>query len=351
MELLKQLIEAKGPVGFETNVQRVFYHHMLARTGNIKVDAYGNVIAQFGTGSKQFPSILFTAHADELGFQVSYVNDEGFIAFLPLGGHDEKIVPGRHIVIHTANGLVPGVIGSKAVHTQTSDEYYKAGKINKMWIDIGAKDRDRALELVAIGDPITYVDTFKQLDGNIIAGRGFDDKAGLFAIARCLDFIKQDKMVATLHLASTVQEEVGFKGARMTVHGVTPDIAIAVDVCFTTDCPDMEKKELGDTKLDGGPILTRGPLLNHKVFNRLVNVAKENEIPYQVMAANEGTGTEADVFQITKSGIPTALISIPNRYTHTPVELVSMDDLTNTARLLAAFAESVNVEDNWNIEL
>jgi endoglucanase len=356
LAFLKSLVDADGPTGYETNVQRVFKGHVECLGARTLPDAYGNVVARIDHGAEHgvgytAPRLLFVAHADELGFQVRNVDKEGFIWFGPLGGFDEKIVPGRNVIIHTENGAIPGVIGSKAVHAQTSKEYEEAGKIKGMWIDIGAKDKARALELVAIGDPITYCDTFRELDGKVVAGRGFDDKAGLFSIARSITYMRRCDLHADLSIASVVQEEIGFYGAKMVAQREMPNLAIVVDVCWTSDCPEMEENELGEIKLGGGPIIARGPKLNHKMVSRLISLAKENDLPYQILAESGDTGTDADVIQTACGGVPTALISIPNRYTHTPVELVSLDDLENTAKLLAAFAHSVKADDNWNVEI
>jgi endoglucanase len=228
-----------------------------------------------------------------------------------------------------------------------AEERKKGSAIKGLWIDIGAPTRKRALELVAIGDPVTYNEEYTELDGRIAAGRGFDDKIGVFVIGHALQLLHGNKLAAGVFAVSTVQEEIGLRGAHTSAFGIDPQVGIAVDVTNASDHPTVDAKLVGEVKLGAGPVITRGPNINPLVFERLVAAAKRRKIPYQVKAANRGTGTDANAIQLTRAGVATGLVSIPNRYMHTPAELISLADAENAAKLLAAFIESLTGAESW----
>lgn len=341
------IVNSLSPSGYEQATQKMYKKYMKEFADEIRTDSHGNVIAVLNPGGS--PRVMLAGHCDELGFQINHVDDDGFLYFLPLGGHDQGIVPGRRVTIHAAKGPVPGVIGKKAIHLMTPEERKKPSQIKDLWIDIGVSSKKEALKRVEIGDPVTYNETFQELAGNRAVARGFDDKIGVFVVGYALMLLSKKSISAEVCAVSTVQEEVGLRGARTSAFGIDPDVGIAVDVTFASDFPTVEKKQLGDIRIGGGPAVTRGPNINHKVFDRLVTAAKSNKIPYQVEAANRPTGTDANVIQVTRAGVATGLVSVPNRYMHTPAELVSLDDAENTSRLLAAFIEKLTGKEKWTM--
>ena len=342
---LTEIVNAVSPTGYETGAQEVYKRHMKGYADEIRGDSHGNTIAILNPGGS--PRIMLAGHCDELGFQIHYVDDDGYLYFLPLGGHDQGIVPGRRVTIHTTAGPVPGVIGKKPIHVMSPEERKKASEIKKLWIDIGASSKERALELVQIGDPVTYNEEFAELDNGLAVARGFDDKIGVFTVGHALQLLKKTPPAAAVYAVSTVQEEIGLRGAQTAAFGIDPTVGIAVDVTFATDHPSIEKKEIGEVKIGGGPVIARGPNISPRVFERLVTAAKEEDIPYQVAAVNRGTGTDANAIQLTRASVATGLVSVPNRYMHTPAELVSLEDAENVAKLLAAFIRRVSPDDDW----
>ncbi len=342
LAFLKDLLAAPSPSGFEQPAQKVWREYMAPYAERITTDLHGNCIATLHESGS--PRVLLAGHVDELGFMVNYINDAGFIFFRTIGGFDLNIIPGRRVRIHTKNGPVPGVTGKKAIHVMTEEDRKKKLEIEDLWIDIGAKDRQEAESLVRVGDPITYAESFEIMRGSIAVSRAFDDKAGSFAVGEVLRLLAGKTFDAAVYAVSTVQEEVGLRGARTSAFGIDPKVGIAVDVTHATDHPDMKRERLGSVKLGGGPAIARGPNISPVVERMLIETAKAEGIPYQLEAAPGGTGTDANAIQLTRAGVATGLVSIPLRYMHTAAEVISLDDLENVSRLLAAFI--LRVQEN-----
>jgi len=342
---LKSLLEAPSPSGYEQPAQKLWRSYMTAHADRVATDVHGNCLAILN--EKGSPRILLAGHVDELGFIVTYINDDGYIFFRTIGGFDLNIIPGRRVRIHTRNGIIPGVTGKKAIHVMTEDERKKKLDFQDLWIDIGVKNRAEAQALVRVGDPVTYVDSFEVLRGDIVASRAFDDKAGSFAVGEVLRLLAGRSFSAAVFAVSTVQEEVGLRGARTSAFGVDPQVGIAVDVTHATDHPDMDKRRVGDVKLGGGPVIARGANINPVVERMLIQAAEEEGIPYQLEGEPGGTGTDANAIQITRSGVATGLISIPLRYMHTAAEVLSLEDVSNVSRLLAAFITRVTAKTDF----
>lgn len=342
VQFLGQLVEAPSPSGFEQPAQRIWRGYMAPYADEIYTDLHGNAIAVKNKSGS--PRVLFTGHCDELGFMVNYIADEGFIHFLTIGGFDLNIIPGRRVKIHSTNGPVLGVTGKKAIHVMTDEDRKKALKVEDMWIDIGAKDKKEAESLVSVGDPITYTVGFEELRGDRAISRGFDDKAGSFAVGEVLRLLSDQAPAAAIYAVSTVQEEVGLRGAHTSAYGIDPKVGVAVDVTHATDHPTMDKKRVGDVKLGGGPVISRGANISPVVERMLIETAKEEHLPYQIEAAPRGTGTDANAIQLTRAGVATGLVSIPLRYMHTSTEMLSLEDLENVSKLLAAFAVKITDE-------
>jgi putative aminopeptidase FrvX len=340
INFLKDLIAAPSPSGFEGPAQKVWRERTSKFVDEVRVDVHGNNIAVLNPEGS--PRIMLAGHVDEVGFMVKYISDDGFISFATIGGVDIHLAPARRVMIHTSTGPVMGVVGKKPIHLM--DPQARASQKlewHQLWIDLGAKDRKEVEKKVALGDPITFPDGFEVLNGNCVIGRGFDDKAGAFTVSETLRLLKGRNLKASVYGVATVQEELGLRGGKTSAHGIDPEIGIAIDVTFASDHPDTDKKQLGDISLGKGPVLARGPNINPRVYSRLVKLAGSGKIPYQVEPAPRATGTDANVIQMTRSGVAAGLVSIPNRYMHTPVEMINLSDLENAAKLLAAYIESL----------
>jgi len=340
LKFLEDLINSHSPSGFEGDAVKVWKKRTGEFTKDIMVDVHGNAMGVINPDGR--PRVMLAGHIDEIGYMVKYIDKDGFLFFSPIGGIDLHLVPGQRVWIKGKKGDVFGVVGRKPIHLQTPEDRDKVTKIENLWIDIGVKSDKEARALITIGDPAVPAVGFEKLKGTRIAGRGFDDRVGAFVVSECLRLLKGQKIKPSVFGVATVQEEIGIRGATTSAYGISPDVGIAIDVTFTTDVPGIEKKHIGDLKLGNGPVIARGPNINHKVFDLLVQTAEKEKIPYQIEGISRGTGTDANVIQLTKSGVATGLVSIPNRYMHTPVEIVDTGDIENAAKLIAAFIKKLD---------
>ncbi len=344
-DFLKNLVDTPGPSGYEQRVQRVFRDRVAAYASDVRTDVLGNVYATVNPGGS--PRIMLAGHADEIGFQVRHISEEGMLYFGSIGGHDTIVTVGQRVTVHTSNGPVQGVLGRKAIHLLTPEERKKVPELDDLWIDIGAKDRADAESVIQIGDCVTYTHDLQRLRGETCVARSFDDKMGVFIVAETLRLLSGKSINAAVIGVSTVQEEVGLRGARTSSFAIDPQVGIAMDVGHSADYPGGDKKKIGDTKLGGGPIITRGANINPIVYALFIRTAKELGIPYQVQAAPGGTGTDANIMQLNRAGVATGLISVPLRYMHTPNEIMHLDDIENTVRLMAGFCERITADIDW----
>ncbi len=335
-DFLFEMLEADSPSGFETPVATIYRNFAKKFADEVRKDIHGNSIAIINPKAKF--KIMFAGHCDEIGLMVKYIDEKGFIRFSPIGGVDRHVIAGQHVKILTEKGPVYGVIGQKAIHLKKPEERSKLAEFNQMWIDIGAKDGKEAKKKVAIGDPITIDIKPLELANNNFSSRAFDDKIGAFIALMTLLYVSKNRKKLPkdigVYAVATVQEEIGLRGATTATYQVNPDIGIAIDVTHTTDYPGVNKSDIGDIQLGKGPVISRGPNINRKLFDLLTKTAKKKKIDYQVLAAPRGTGTDANIIQLTRGGVITGLIGIPNRYMHTPVEVVNFDDVENTYKLL-----------------
>jgi len=336
MEFLESLVEAPSPSGYEGPARQVFRDYVAPYTDQMRTDVHGNVIAVRNPDGR--PRLMLAGHIDEIGFQVKHISDEGYIHFSMVGGVDTSLIASHQVTIWTARGPVPGVVGKIPIHLQDREAKLKKVEIHKLWIDIGARNRADALKQVRIGDPVTFSQGLRPLRRGLFAGRGFDDKIGVFVVAETLRLLARRKLKAAVYCVATVQEELGLRGARTSAYGIAPDAGIAVDVDFATDFPDMEKPRVGEISLGKGPVITRGANINPVLGERIIKTAEAHKIPYQLNAEPRATGTDANPIQITRAGTAAALIGIPSRYMHTPVEVVAVKDAEMAARMLAALA-------------
>ncbi len=346
-DFFKSFADSPSPSGFEQPAQRLWREWVRPHVDRVESDVMGNTWGVISSGKG--PRVMLAGHADEVGLMVSYIDDDGFLYFSPIGGVDTHLIPGKRVLVHGEAGQVPGVIGRKPIHLLEPDERTKVAKVKELSIDIGATDKKTAEALVAVGDPVTFADGLEHLQGDRVMGRGLDDKAGSMVVAEVLRRIsaKKKKLACEVYGVSTVQEEVGLRGGRTSCYGIDPEVGICVEVTFATDHPGTDKKSVGDVKLGGGPVLSRGPNINHKVFELLRSVAAKAKIPVQIEAAPRATGTDANVMQLSRAGVATGLVSIPLRYMHTSTEVVSLSDLENATKLISAFLLSVDAKTNW----
>lgn len=289
IQFLKSLVEAPSPSGFEQPVQRIIRERMKGYADEVKTDVHGNVIGIKNPEGK--PRVMLAGHCDEIGFMVKYVDKNGFIFFTPIGGIDAHIVPGQRVHIHTKRGPVLGVVGKKPIHVMEQEERRKVVKIHEQWIDIGVRDKKEAEKMVSIGDPITFSTKLERLQGELAASRGLDDKAGSFVICEVLRSLAGKSFKAAVFATSTVQEEIGLRGARTAAYGINPDIGIAIDVGVATDFPGMDKRREGEINIGKGPVISRGANINPKVGELLIQTAQQENIPYQLSGESRATPT------------------------------------------------------------
>ncbi|NOY13032.1 MAG: M42 family metallopeptidase [Deltaproteobacteria bacterium] len=343
---LKQLVETPSPSGYEQPAQRVVRAQLAAAADELTTDVMGNLIARLaGQGG---PKLMLAGHCDEIGFMVQYVDDNGFIYFGAIGGVDPHLSPGQRIRIHTANGELNGVIGKKAIHLIEPKDRDTVIKLKDQFIDIGCASREEVERLVQIGDPVTFAVGVERLQGDRLTSRAFDDKMGAFIVAQVLKRVKAaGGMAADLYAVSTVQEEVGLRGAATSSYGINPDVGIVVEVTHATDYPDVDKKSIGRVELGKGPVLARGANINPILFELLSQTAADEKIPLQVIGVPRATGTDANVMQLSRGGVATALLGIPLRYMHTPVEVLSLADLDNAIALLTAVVQKIKPQQSF----
>lgn len=351
LEFLRKLVNTPSPVGHEVRGQRVWLDYVRPFAGETFSDAYGNCVAVLNKGGS--PRLMLAAHADEIAMAVNYINEEGFIYVRKMGGVDPAITKAQRVTIHAKTGPVQGVVGNVAPHLMKEDKDGKAPKIHDLFIDIGVSSRKEAQALVQIGDPITLVDEFQLLRNDLAVARAFDNRVGTFAVAETLRLLKasEGKLKAEVCAVSNVQEEVGLLGARQIAYSLHPDIAVVVDVTHATDYPTVNKAQHGDIKIGDGPTLTHGGCNHPAVVERLAATAAKKKIPLQHEAMSATSGTDTDVIFWTRGGIASALVSLPNRYMHSPVELVSLKDLELIPELLAAFALSLGKGETFKVSI
>jgi putative aminopeptidase FrvX len=345
LAFLKNLLETPSPSGFERPVQDVVRAWAKSYADEVRTDRHGNVLAVLHPAGN--PRIMLAGHCDQIALMVEHIDDSGFLYVQPIGGWDIQILLGQNLTVWTANGPIAAVVARRATHLLTTEERNKVPLFTDLWLDIGVKDRKEAEQLVGLGDPVTFALGYRELRNGLAVSPGMDDKVGLWTVMETLRLLKGRSLQAAVYCVSTVQEEIGLRGATTSAYGIHPSIGIAVDVCHATDTPSNDKKLVGDTKLGAGPVLFRGPNINPRVFERLQAAAETKEIAVQVRGVPRATGTDANAIQLSRDGVAAALIGIPNRYMHSPVEVVSLDDLQNAAQVLAEFCASVTPQMDW----
>ncbi len=344
-DFLERLLDAPGPSGFEVRPGRVWREEAEGFAERVSVDVSGNSVAELNSSGA--PRVMLAGHIDEIGLQVTHIDDKGFLFVDEIGGWDAQVVVGQRVTILARNHDLMGVIGKKPIHLIQPDDRSKASKVRELWVDLGATSRAEALALgVRVGDPMVLATRMIRLAGDRIASRAIDNRIGAYVVLEALRALSEDRPSASVAAVATAQEEIGYTGggARTSAYALDPQVAIVVDVTFSTDVPDIEKKELGEHEIGGGPVLSRGSAAHPVVFDRLVQAAEEEGIPYTIQAQPKATRTDADAIFLSRAGVPTGLISIPNRYMHSPNELVSLADVAHAVRLIEAFVRRLEGE-------
>ena len=346
---LRELLETPSPSGYERPIQDVVRAWAQPIADEVRTDRHGNVIAALFPQEKSAAAlkVMLAGHCDQIGLMVQHIDADGYLYVQPIGGWDMQILLGQYLTVWTRTGPIQGVVSRKAPHLLTNEERAKVPQFTDIWVDVGARSRDEAEKLVRHGDPLTYSLGYRPLRNNLAAAPGMDDKVGLWVVMEALRLLKGRQLHAAVYAVSTVQEEIGLRGAATSAYGINPTVGVAVDVCHATDTPGNDKKSVGDTKLGAGPVLFRGPNINPRVLEQLEAAAERLKMPVQVRGVPRATGTDANTMQISREGVATGLIGIPNRYMHSPVEVVHLDDLNNAARLLAEFCAGVSAQNDW----
>lgn len=346
-DFLSRLLDSPGPSGFETIPARVWREEVSSFAAGISTDVSGNSIA--AVQPEGTPRVMFAGHIDEIGLMIVHIDDDGYLYFSTIGGWDVQVLVGQRVHIAAKDGPVHGVIGRKPTHLIASEDRDKVAKPADLWIDIGVKDKKGALKRVRVGDPAVLASPTLELPGGRLISRSIDNRIGAFVVAEALRLLARRKPKAAVFAVATTQEEIGWSGggARTSATGIDPAVAIVVDVTHATDHPAAEKKQHGDTRLGGGPVLSRGSAVNPVVFDLLVKTAEAEEIPYALQAAPRDTGTDADAIHTARQGIATGLVSVPCRYMHSPNEMIDLSDLERAAKLLAAFARRLSAKPDF----
>jgi endoglucanase len=339
---LKRLLDSPGPSGYETLAARAWRAEAQTFADAVRSDVAGNSFAEVNPNGS--PTILLDGHIDEIGLIAQYIDDDGYIYIGPIGGWDPEVLVGQRLRFLSGSDGVVGVVGKKPIHLMKSADREKASKLTDLWVDIGASTRAEAEARVAVGDAAVIDSHSVDMPNDRIVSRSIDDRIGAFTVLEALRRYKERPGKARVVAAATTQEEIAWHGggALVAANSIKPQMAIAVDVTFATDHPGLEKKEIGDHKLGSGPVLVRGSLISPVVFELLRETAGAGGIPYTVHAEGRATSTNADAIHLAREGVATALVSIPNRYMHSPNEMVSLVDVHHAAALIAEACRGVD---------
>ncbi|MBT3842351.1 MAG: M42 family metallopeptidase [Verrucomicrobia bacterium] len=352
LQFLETLVNTPSPSGHESRGLRVWMDYVTQYADETYSDAYGNCVAVLNKGGG--PRLMLAGHADEIGMTVNFIDDDGYVYVRRLGGTNPAITRAQRVIIHSRKGPVKGVVGSVAPHLMRTDTgAAKVPKIHELFIDIGAGSRKAAEKLVRVGDPITLNDQFEVLRDDLVVARAFDNRVGTWAVAETLRLLKTGrvKLNAEVCVVANTMEEVGLFGARQIAYSLHPDVALVMDVTHATDYPTVDKRQHGDIKVGQGPTVTHGNCNHPEVIKRVEQVAKRLKINLQHEAISSTSGTDTDAVFWTRGGIPSGLISLPNRYMHSPVEVVSLKDLEQIPQLMAGFAKSLKKGEQFKVKI
>ncbi len=343
-EFFKRLLSTPGPSGYEGAAAEVWREEARG-FAEVRGDRMGNSLATVGAGGG--PRVMLAGHIDEIGVIVTHIDEGGRLRFTGIGGWDPQVLVGQRVRLRTQGGEVVGVIGKKAIHLMEPEERKKASQIKGLWIDIGAKDADEAKGMVRVGDAGVLDQDLVELPNGRVVSRSVDNRMGAFVVLEALRLLSEEALAAEVVAVACVQEEIGLYGARGAAFGLDPHAAIAVDVTHATDTPGISKDENGDHELGSGPVIARASNLSPLVSDGLIAAAERADIPYTLQADSRSTGTDADAIQFQRAGIATGLVSCPNRYMHSPNEMVAVEDVENCARVIAAYIKGLDADTDF----
>ena len=338
LAFLRLLLDTPGPSSFEAAPARIWRAEAESFADNVHSDVSGNSFATLNPEAR--PRLMLAGHIDEIGVMVTHIDDEGYLSFDTIGGWDHQVFVGQRVVLLGRQGPVTGVVGKRAIHLMEKDDREKVSKVEDLWIDVGAGNRAEAEARLRIGDPGVLAAGVLEFPNGRLVSRCIDNRIGAFVVLEAIRLLSRTKLKASVTAVATTREEIAATGggARSSAHQLEPDVAIVVDVTHATDYPGIEKRKHGDYRLGGGPVLARGASVSEVVFDLLVATAEAEKIPFSIEAASRDTHTDAEAIFNAHRGVATALVSVPCRYMHSPNEMVVVEDLDRTARLLAAFA-------------
>jgi len=334
-EFLQRYLNNASPTGFEAAGQKLWLEYIKPYIDDSYLDNYGTTFGIINPGKDY--KVVIEGHADEISWFVHYISDDGFLNVIRNGGSDHLIAPSKRVNIHTKKGIVKGVFGWPAIHTRQGEDAKLAPKIDNIFIDVGAENKQEVLDMgIHVGCVITYEDEMSVLNDKWYVGRALDNRMGGFCIAEVARLLHENKVELpyTLYVVNSVQEEVGLRGAEMITQTIKPNVAIVTDVTHDTHTPLMNKKKIGDVKGGQGPSVTYAPAVHNKLLDLIINTAEEKEISIQREASSRRTGTDTDAFAYSNGGVPSALISLPLRYMHTTVEMAHKDDVNSVIQLI-----------------
>jgi endoglucanase len=345
---LARLLDAHGPSGFEAPAGTVWREEAEKFADRVWVDVHGNSFASIGPEGT--PTVMLAGHIDEIGLMVHYIDDDGYLFVRPVGGWDPQVLVGQRVELLTRGGPVVGVIGRRAIHLLNPDERDKAVKVKDLWVDIGVANGEAARAIVSVGDVAVIRSDTVELGDTCLAARSVDDRIGAVVVLEALRRATEKGTGARVVAVATTQEEISMRsggGARTSSFGLEPDVAIVVDVTHATDHPNLDKKEHGDVRLGAGPVLSRGAVVNGILLEGLRDTAEGAGLPVQLVAAPSATGTDADSIFTSRTGVATAIVSVPNRYMHSPNQLVDVSDVEGAAELIASFLADLEAEQSF----
>ncbi|MCR6639726.1 MAG: M42 family metallopeptidase [Sporocytophaga sp.] len=334
---LEKYLNNASPTGFEWTGQQLWLDYIKPFIHEYFTDTYGTVVGVINPGAPY--KVVIEAHADEISWFVNYITKDGYIYLRKNGGSDHAIAPSKRVNIHTSKGMVKGVFGWPAIHVR-DNENDKPPTMKSLFLDLGCESKEEVEALgVHVGCVATFEDDFIELNNKFYAGRALDNRIGGYMIAEVARRIKENgnQLPYSLYIVNAVQEEIGLRGAEMIAHRINPDVAIVTDVCHDTQSPAYNKVQSGDLSCGKGPVLTYGPAVQNNLLSMIIKTAEEKGIPFQRASAYRATGTDTDAFAYSNSGVCSALISLPLKYMHTTVEMVSKQDVENVINLMYEF--------------
>jgi putative aminopeptidase FrvX len=347
-KFLKQYLNNPSPTGFETPGQQIWLDYIKPYIDDWDVDHYGTAYGIINPGKDY--KVVIEGHADEISWFVHYISDNGFINVIRNGGSDHMIAPSKRVNIHTKKGIVKGIFGWPAIHTRHGEDAKLAPKVENIFIDVGAKNKEEVLEMgIHVGCVITYEDEMMILNDRYYVGRALDNRIGGFCIAEVARLIHENKteLPFTLYVVNSVQEEVGLRGAEMIANTIQPNVAIVTDVTHDTHTPLVSSQKHGDIKGGEGPSVTYAPSVHNKLLQLIIDTAEAKDIPLQREASSRRTSTDTDAFAYSNGGVPSALISLPLRYMHTTVEMAHKEDVENVIKLIYESLKNIEYKHNF----